>query len=272
LSGTGGFTKGGAGVLELTGDNSYLGPTTVSGAALRSGAANAIPDGSVVNGNFEVSLVGETIAGLEGTGALDLLGDLVVGVDGADHAYNGPASGGGALVKRGGGVHHLQAASTSHLGQLRVEEGTLNVTGNWGLSATIVDGGATLAGTSNIGPLTVSEGGTLAPGSPGGTGKLTVSGTVTLNGATLAVDLNGTTVISGYDRVSATGLIDLGGSTLHVTVGFTPSTGNAFNIIESVSGFTGTFAGLPDGADFVADGTHFTIDYTGSSVVLTVIP
>jgi Dockerin type I domain len=61
---------------------------------------------------------------------------------------------------------------------------------------------------------------------------------------------------------------------LALTVGFTPTVGNTFIILdnEGLDAVTGTFAGLAQGATVSAGGQSFTISYTGGSgndVVLT---
>src|SRR5262249_8163031 len=74
---------------------------------------------------------------------------------------------------------------------------------------------------------------------------LTVSGGLTLSAsATFAVTLNGTDPDS-YSSVHASGPLDLGGSTLSLTLGFTPDVGDSFTLLSTDDGspITGTFAG-----------------------------
>jgi hypothetical protein len=153
--------------------------------------------------------------------------------------------------------------------------GTTTVTGN--LTATdsavtfndtvVLNAGLTIAAGS--GTVTFA-GGTVAPDP----GTLTVAGDVALSGsATFNATLNGTDPDS-YSQVTASGAVDLGGSTLSLTLGFTPEVGDAFTLLSSAAGpITGTFAGLDEGAVFVQAGMVFQITYQGGpdgqSVVLT---
>jgi autotransporter-associated beta strand protein len=58
ISGSGGFTKSGSGIVELSGTNSYTGDTTVTGGKLIVHNASALPDGgnlTIGDGTFFVS-------------------------------------------------------------------------------------------------------------------------------------------------------------------------------------------------------------------------
>ena len=157
--------------------------------------------------------------------------------------------------------------------------GTLLVNGSLAAGSPVTAAaGGTVGGTGTIaGPLSVAAGGTLAPGaSPG---KLTVSNTVALTaGSTLAVELNGLTAGSLYDQLAVTGGsngVTLGGATLAVAVGYSPTVGDAFTIVDKVSAgaVAGTFAGLAEGGTFSSGPATFAITYaggTGNDVVLTV--
>src|SRR5262249_6917447 len=105
-----------------------------------------------------------------------------------------------------------------------------------------------------------------------------VTGALKLDAATtFPVQLNGTAPGSGdhnYDQLTADGPVDLGDSTLKVTVGFTPALGDKFTILKSTAGpIAGTFHGLSDGSFVLGEGTEFRINYnppgSPTSVVLT---
>jgi hypothetical protein len=106
-------------------------------------------------------------------------------------------------------------------------------------------------------------------------GLVRVAGSVTFaNSATFTATLNGTDPGS-YSQLSASGPIDLGGSTLNLSLGFDPQVGDAFTLLTSddPAGVTGTFAGVNEGAVFTQGGFVLRITYhggvSGNSVVLT---
>ena len=129
---------------------------------------------------------------------------------------------------------------------------------------------------STGGAVTVS--GSVRPGNPGtATGRLT-TGTVSFaSAASLTMAINGTTAGTDYDVLSAVGSVSLGGATLTTTLGFTPTSGQTFTIVDNLgsSPITGTFAGLPEGTTFDVGGTPMFVwstGGTGNDVVLYVTP
>lgn len=140
--------------------------------------------------------------------------------------------------------------------------------------AVYVNNGGTLKGTGTVGDLTVTSGGTLAPGhSPG----CIISGNLTLNG-TLNEEIGGTTVCTGYDQTTVTGTVTIVGATLNTTHfgGFTPAAGNTFTIIsnDGADAVTGTFQGLAEAATFAVGAYTYRINYAagdGNDVVLTTV-
>jgi hypothetical protein len=156
----------------------------------------------------------------------------------------------------------MQSAGATHL-----SGGTFSSTSSVTLSGGTFDGNGMAGGSLS------NSGGILAPGVSPGLFTFTLDFTQTAGGM-LRVELNGTSE-NEYDRLSVTRTVDLGGA-LDVAVGFFPNPGDTFKIINNdlADVVRGTFAGLPEGATFIADGVEFQITYqgdTGNDVVLTVV-
>jgi hypothetical protein len=278
--------NGGGGSLTLQAGRSIVLNASIS---TDNGALTLIANDSAANGVVDAdrdrgSAVIATAAGVilnTGTGALTVELRDGAGLTNTDSgaitlqtvtagsvsvANNGPSSGSDVV---------LGAVSTAGTQSYSNPNGTTVVTGN--LTATdspltftdavLFNPGLTLsAGSSSV----LFEGTvTVAPG------VLSVAGGLTLSAsATFGVTLSGIDPGS-YSSVHATGPLDLGGSTLTLTLGFTPAVGDSFTLLSSddSSPITGTFAGLDEGAIFSQNGMTFQITYRGgprgNSVVLT---
>jgi autotransporter-associated beta strand protein len=188
---------------------------------------------------------------------------------------------GGRVVKEGTGTFTLSGANSYTSGTI-VSNGTLlvnNSSGSGTGSGTVrVAPTAKLGGTGTIsGAVTVDAGATLAPGnSPG---VLHMNGGLTLaSNATFSVEINGPTLGTQYDQADVIGTVALTNSLLQLIMGFSPTPGQQFTIInnDASDAIGGTFAGLPQGSFIDASGlgnnAYFNISYTGGSgndVVLT---
>jgi hypothetical protein len=133
----------------------------------------------------------------------------------------------------------------------------------------------TLSGFGTV-VASVAGTGTTSPGQGAVPGQLTLTGSYTQPpDGTLTAKLNGTTVGTQYDQLKVNGTVSIGG-TLNLSVGFAPTVGSAFTIIDNdgTDAVTGTFAGLPEGTTLTVGGTTFRISYaggTGNDVVVTVM-
>ena len=101
-------------------------------------------------------------------------------------------------------------------------------------------------------------------------GTLTVSNSVTFAaGSTNQVDIQS----GGSDKLSLTGALQLNGATLQVvpSAGFTPAPGAVYTIATGFTGLdTNCFAGLPEGAVVNAGGTKLTIHYNTTASPKTI--
>jgi autotransporter-associated beta strand protein len=180
-------------------------------------------------------------------------------------------SGAGNLTKDGPTTLTLSGESPSFTGPTTVNAGTLLVNGSMAGTAVSVLSGATLGGTGTVGAVSTT-GGTLQPGN--NPGILVVDGDVTLDpSSTFAAALDGPTPGTGYDQLNASGTVNLNGSTLVASLGFTPSA-QSFTIIRSAAPIVGTFQGRPPGSTLLLGGRLFTISYdagNGHDVALTLV-
>jgi len=299
---SGGFslTKTGVSTMRFAALQTYTGDTIINGGSidvtgdfLPSGAGK----GNVIVGNgatLDLNNTSANINGLSGGGFVSKVGSggriLTFGNNNASGTFTGnvvQSAGTLSLNKVGTGTQVL-GGSMNQSGSITVNGGTLlfNGTQTVGIgNVFIVNSGATLGGNGVIllggsTTLVVSNGGTLAPGnSPG---LLTINGGLGLtlaSNANYAVELNGLTIGSQYDStlVSGSGFINISNSELSVSLGFTPSVGDQFDILTNLTGHAvlGTFDGLSEGGIINAGGTDLQISYfggTGNDVVLTVVP
>jgi autotransporter-associated beta strand protein len=188
------------------------------------------------------------------------------------------------LIKDGSGTLTLTGTNT-YGGGTTVNGGTLLVNNTSGVgtgtgAVTVSNAGTTLGGTGTIGTVSVGAGANIAPGSgSNNTGILTTGALTLASTSNFRLDINGTTVGSGYDQLNvAAGAVTITNSNLVVTVGTTLSVGQTFTILNKASGgaITGTFAGVPQGGTVVgSNGTVFAVSYTGGTggndIVLTVV-
>ena len=203
------------------------------------------------------------------SGGINLGGNALTVNGTGDTLISGPIVGMGAgstLTKDGPGTLTLTGTLVTG-GDQTVNGGTLLENGSSDNHTWTVNNSGTLGGTGIVGgAVVVNAGGNLAPGNGGNNTAILQTGTLTLAATSnFRVDINGTAVGSGYDRIQVNaGGVTITGSNLVVTVGTTLSVGQAFIILDKVAGgaITGTFAGIPQGGTVVgSDGTVFQVTY-----------
>ncbi len=169
----------------------------------------------------------------------------------------------GSVRKTGTGTLTISSAP-SYTGNTTVDGGTLSVSGSLPNSTVIVNSGGTLRGTGPVDGITANSGGTVRPGTSVffASDLVSTDNVALLAGSNLVIGLNGGGHGVGYGGLDVTGTVTLGG-TLTVNTAFTPEVGTMFTIIsnDGTDEVVGTFAGLPDGAQFIVSGRPFRIYY-----------
>ncbi|GAU86300.1 extracellular serine protease precursor [Bosea sp. BIWAKO-01] len=264
FSGTGAFSKAGAGTLLLKSTQSYSGATTVSGGTLRAGQVGSFSAASAftVASGARLDLAGfsQSIGSLAGAGMVTLgAGTLTAGSDNSSTGFAGSITGSGGLTKAGAGTLTLSGAS-SYAGSTQVQAGKLVVNGS--LASAVTLAGGTLGGSGTVGAISVGGGATVAPGNSIGT--LTVSGNVAFaSGSIYQVEVN---AAGQSDRIVASGLATLAGGTVAVlaeTGNYAASTN--YTILTAAGGVSGQFANVTSNLAFLTP----SLSYGATSVTLT---
>lgn len=247
-------------------------PVVTTANTTEPGYAGQIPvefGGSSTAPGGQPDIAGPASANFDYTPYLAFGGDIspaVYGFQGNFSALN--VSAGSAQV---GATSKIQEAINliSTGGTLSIPSGTY--AGNVDVNKAItVKGIFTVTGTFTVS----SPGATLSPGnSPGiiNTGNLSLT-----SGSNLNIEINGNAAGALYDQVNVTGTVNLGGANLVASLGYSPTAGHTYTIVNNDGGdpVTGTFAGLPEGTVFFLGANSFKISYvggTGNDVVITAV-
>jgi len=253
ISGDYGLTKAGVNTLNLSGESTYTGDTTISAGTIKAAAANILPYGGgkgnvIVNGKLDLAGYSMNINGLSGSGTIDNSTGagtytFTVGNNDAGGTFSGlikNTSGTVALVKTGTGTLTLSGANT-YKGLTTVSAGVLNIqnaaaTGTTAGGVSIADGAALeIQGDVSVGAEALTLNGS---GISSGGALRNISGTNSWSGAiTLGSPVR---INSDADALTISGGIS--GATQNLTAG------GAGDI--TISGIIGTTSGTltKDGA------------------------
>ena len=118
---------------------------------------------------------------------------------------------------------------------------------------------------------------------PAGKNRSATGGSVGINsGSNVQIEINGPAAGSQYGQLNVNGSVSLNGASLNLSLGYSPSVGTSFTIVnnDASDAIGGAFSGLPEGKVFAVTSGSFTsnfqITYQGGDgndvVVTSVIP
>lgn len=228
----GSITKDGSGRVIFTNANvaAYTGPTRISDGVLQLG-----------DGNVAVNLNDN-----------EVIGDATLEINHASSMVFAPTLSGSVSLRHVGAGETVLNRVSNGSGEVVVEAGTLLVNAGDGLTSGTGTGkltvtGGTLGGHGHIGgSVTVSGGGTLAPGTSIGT--LGLSALNLSSGGKLAIEL-GDIATNEFDKLAVQNDVVLDGSLeLSLLESFSVEPESAFEILEVAGTRTGQFTGLDEGS------------------------
>jgi autotransporter-associated beta strand protein len=290
------LTKAGGGKLVLAGADRFSGGTTLSAGTLAVAVSGALGTGTLILKSGTLTAGGSAVALAN---PVTLGGNVTLGGS-ADLTFTGQAtltgkraltvsntgvttfagavgqSGGTSVLTKAGAGTLVLGGTDSYTGGTAVTGGTFLVNGSVAAGTVTVASSATLGGSGTVGPITVSAGGNMLAGTgPGAPALLASSNLSFALGSKFKVPLDGANPgAGGYGQIDVTGPVKLGGSTLSLTIGFTPTVGESFTLInnDGTDAVVGTFNSLAEGATFTVSGMKLRITYAGgdgNDVVIT---
>ena len=215
-----------------------------------------------VNGKFEqCSTLSDTGSVTLGSGTLNLFGQ------GGTATYDGVISGTGIVTMNGTGTQ-IFTANNSYSGATTINNGTLLINGSQGGSAVSVGVGGTLSGIGTVGDVT--SGGVLRPGGSSG-GQLSCANLTFNTGSFLDINLTP----GGFGKMNVTGVVMANGTLrLLPAAGFGASAGTKLQIVTNDASdvITGAFGNAAEGSILPAGTQQLKLSYiggTGNDIVLT---
>lgn len=289
-SGTSGaLRKSGAGLLVLSGANTFTG-----GVSVEAGKLSIAADSNLGAASGAIALAGGVLQATETmttSRAVTLGGVAGSGVEvtaGKVLTSTGAITGTGGMTKSGAGVLALSSGTHTFTGGVNLTAGELKLNATLSQSGITVASGARLSGAGVVGGA-VALSGTVAPGNSPGT--LTIAGDMTMTSAsTYVAEIDGRTYsVSGgagsYDRINLTGaggVFTAAGALTPILRGisapannnFDPIYGDRFRIVATANatGVTGAFSGITDPVSGMPANSRFDVIYGANYIDLTLTP
>ena len=258
---------------------SFLRGTTVAGNAFTlTGGVDANPltgGNAIVTANLTLG-ANQTFnvdrSALELNGSVGFGSRVLTVTGGGALVFNGLAgssTAGAKLIKNGNGRLTVEAAAIVFMPAMDFTAGTLQVLGS--LQTTVNMTGGKLTGDGQLTGLNATAG-DIEPAAAG----LRVAGNTTLSGtARCLFHLAAAGVVNSLDVTS--GSVTLNGASLVLDVtGVTPPNGASYQLLSKTSSgaVSGTFAGMPEGTEIQVGSSIGRLSYTGGNgndIVLTII-
>ena len=257
-----GYTKSGAGLLEVYGTNSHTGLTHIAEGTLiaaSAGALSQLSDVQIDSGALLELQHTSNMAGLFGQGSLDTTSYVAsIGYDNGDALFEGEVIGFGMIGKRGTGTQIFGGDSVNFDGEVYAEVGSLVINGDFSDAEGFALAGATLGGLGTLQSI-ASVGGTIAPGTnPGDIGSLSTTGRIDLDAdSVLSVDVNDqgeSDLLSAGTSVALAGTVDVRAAAGNYAAATT------YRIVTSGEGISGTFASVTTDLAFLTPELTYDAD------------
>lgn len=275
VSGGGAFS-GGALRSDGAVTNSYAGAITLGGATViksyHTGGSTFNLGGTINNAGFLLTLDTQSAAAtmsaantISGAGGITKQGPGSVTFASSNNTYVGATTISDGTLRLSNGSSNNNIASSP---TISVGGGTfLNVSGLSGSQLNLASS-QTLQGTGTVsgGAINALNGSNVAPGfSPG---ILNTGSVILQSGSTFTVEVNNSTPGTGHDQLNVTGSVTINGATLSPSGSITTVPGQVIVLIandstDAVLGTPGTFNGLPEGATVTIGSVNFRISYAG---------